>query len=316
VAVLTDRPPAEKNGTAQTILLVTGISGAGKSTALRALEDLGWEVVDNLPIALVRSLLASPPAISADGETRPLAVGIDSRTRGFSADGVVRAIKRLRERGGHSVATLFIDCSGAELERRFAETRRRHPMAEDRPIADGVARERELIDPLRRWAEYVIDTSNLSAHDLKADVRQRFARADGSGLTITILSFGFARGMPRTADLVFDVRYLRNPYWDENLRGGSGQDPEVIDYIRADEAYESTIGSIERLLVDLLPRYCVADRAYLTIAFGCTGGRHRSVHVAERIAHTLQRAGYAPHVSHRNLTSPHHETLEGRAPNA
>jgi RNase adapter protein RapZ len=299
---------------AQTILLVTGLSGAGKSTALRALEDLGWEVVDNLPIGLMRSLLAAPPPMTADGNNQPLAVGIDSRTRGFSADAVVRAIKRLRDQGGHNVATLFLDCAGSELERRFSETRRRHPLADDRPIADGVARERELLEPLRRWAEHLLDTSALSSNDLKAEIRERFAQADGAAMAINVLSFGFARGMPRNADLVFDMRYLRNPYWDEQLRGGTGQDANVVAYITADEAYAQSVSDIESLILSLLPRYQQADRAYLTIAFGCTGGRHRSVHVAERVSEHLRRAGYAPNLTHRNLNSPHQETLEGDAP--
>lgn len=300
----------------QTILLVTGMSGAGKSTALKALEDLGWEVVDNLPLGLMRSLLAAPSPMTADGTARPLAVGVDSRTRGFSADAVVRAIKRLRERGGHDVTALFLDCAGGELERRFTETRRRHPLAEDRPVADGVARERELLDPLRRWAEYLVDTSNLSSNDLKAEMRQRFARANDSGLSINILSFGYSRGMPRNADLVFDMRYLRNPYWDEELRSGTGLEQRVVNHIMADPAYEDTVSRIEQLLLVLLPRYQQADRAYLTIAFGCTGGRHRSVHVASRVAAMLLAAGYQPHLVHRNLTSPHQESLEGSAPSA
>jgi RNase adapter protein RapZ len=308
--------PDPANPSSQTILLVTGLSGAGKSTTLRALEDLGWEVIDNLPISLIRSLLAAPPPMTADGSTKPLAVGIDSRTRGFNADGVVRAIKRLREHGGHSVATLFLDCTAVELERRFAETRRRHPLAEDRPISDGVARDRELLDPLRRWAEHLVDTSNLSAHDLKTEMKQRFGLSTEPGLNINILSFGFARGMPRNADLVFDVRYLRNPYWDLSLRPGSGQDPAVAHYIMADPAYEISLSKIEDMLLFLIPRYAEADRAYLTIAFGCTGGRHRSVHVAERVTKRLQREGYMPHLSHRNLMSPHNDTLEGSAPSA
>lgn len=306
------RPPSGS----QTILLVTGMSGAGKSTALDVLEDLGWETVDNLPLSLMRSLLLAPPAMAAEGNPRPLAVGVDSRTRGFSADSVVRAIKRLREKGGHDVTTLFLDCSGGELERRFTETRRRHPLAEDRPLADGVARERELLDPLRRWSDHLIDTSNLSSSDLKQEMRQRFASRGGASLSINLMSFGFARGMPRNADLVLDVRYLRNPYWEEGLRPGTGLDADVVAYIAADPAYTESLTQIEQLLMTLIPRYAVADRAYLTIAFGCTGGRHRSVHVAEWMAARLRAAGYSPNVTHRNLTSPHQESLEGSAPSA
>lgn len=300
----------------QTILLVTGMSGAGKSTALDVLEDLGWETVDNLPLGLMRSLLAAPPAMASERGMRPLAVGVDSRTRGFSADGVVRAIKRLREKGGHDVTTLFLDCSGSELERRFTETRRRHPLAEDRPVSDGVARERELLDPLRRWAEHLVDTSNLSSQDLKAELRQRFAGSGGATLSINLLSFGFSRGMPRNADLVIDVRYLRNPYWDEHLRSGTGLDPEVVAYIAEDPAYAASLNQIEQLLLTLIPRYQVADRAYLTIAFGCTGGRHRSVHVTEYIGERLRAADISANITHRNLTSPHQESLEGSAPTA
>jgi UPF0042 nucleotide-binding protein len=307
---------SETSAAIQTILLVTGMSGAGKSTALKVLEDLGWETVDNLPLSLMRSLLAAPQALTSERGNRPLAVGVDGRTRGFSADGVVRAIKRLRERGGHDVTTLFLDCSGGELERRFTETRRRHPLAEDRPVTDGVARERELLDPLRRWADHLIDTSNLSSNDLKVELRQRFANASATSLSLNLLSFGFARGMPRNADLVFDVRYLRNPFWDEKLRSGTGLDDEVVAYIREDPAYIASLSQIEQLLLTLIPRYEVADRAYLTIAFGCTGGRHRSVHVAEHIADRLRLSGYAPYITHRNLTSPHQESLEGSAPSA
>lgn len=298
---------------AQTILLVTGLSGAGKSTALRALEDMGWEMVDNLPLTLLRQLLATPPALGAGCTVRPLAVGVDSRTRGFSADGVVRAIKLLRDNGGHDVMTLFLDCSGAELERRFSETRRRHPLAEDRPVADGVAREREFLEPLRRWADHIIDTTAYGSNALQQEIRQRFARDEQGTLTVNIMSFGFARGQPRNADLVFDMRYLRNPYWDTSLRSGTGLDAPVVDYIAGDPAYAGTVGSIEQLLLDLLPRYAEAGRSYLTIAFGCTGGRHRSVHVADRVTARLRDAGYNPHLSHRNLLSPHQDSLEGAA---
>ena len=306
--------PVDNAAHPQTILLVTGMSGAGKSTALKLLEDLGWETVDNLPLGLMRSLLAAPPSLASERGMRPLAVGVDSRTRGFSADSVVRAIKRLREKGGHDVTTLFLDCTGEELERRFTETRRRHPLAEDRPVADGVARERELLDPLRRWADHLVDTTSLSSNDLKAELRQRFAGSGGAALSINLLSFGFARGMPRNADLVFDVRYLRNPFWDEALRGGTGLDADVVGYIGEDPAYAESLAQIEQLLLTLIPRYAVADRAYLTIAFGCTGGRHRSVHVTEYMGERLRAAGYAPTITHRNLTSPHQESLEGSAP--
>lgn len=295
-------------------MLVTGLSGAGKSTALRALEDLGWEVVDNMPIRLLGPLLATPTGDTSDMADRPLAIGIDSRTRGFSADGIIRRIKRLRDSDEIEIATLFLDCAGTELDRRYSETRRRHPLAEDRPASDGIAREREMLDGLRRWADHLIDTTAFSSNDLQQEVRRRFALADRSGPTINVMSFGFSRGLPRNADLVFDMRFLRNPHWVDSLRPGTGLDAAVADYVRADPAYETVVGQIESLLETLIPRYQAEGKSYVTIAIGCTGGRHRSVHVAERIGGFLRSKGYQPNIIHRNLTSLPQESLEGRPP--
>lgn len=290
------------------ILLVTGMSGAGKSTALKSLEDLGWETVDNLPLLLLNRLLATklPEGASDD---RPLAIGIDSRTRGFDAAEIVRQIKRLRERGD-DISTLFLDCAGAELERRFSETRRRHPLALDRPASDGIARERELLAPLRRWADHLLDTSKATSNDLRLDMRARFGDLQGSGPTLSVMSFGFARGVPRNADLVFDMRFLRNPHWDEELRPMSGLDPAVADYVAADPAYDDAVSRIEELLLLLLPRYEAEGKAYVAIAFGCTGGRHRSVHVAARVGERLRSAGFSPTVSHRDLASRPDDSAE------
>ena len=296
------------------LLLVTGLSGAGKSTVLKVLEDLGWEVVDNLPVALLDALLDAPAGQGREG--RPLAVGIDSRSRGFKPAPLVKRMKQLREAGGRDIDTLFLDCAGAELERRFSETRRRHPMAEDRPAADGIAREREMMEPLRRWAEHVVDTTNYSSNDLQQEIRQRFGDSGEDEPVLSVLSFGFARGLPRNADLVFDMRYLRNPHWDPKLKPGTGLDVDVAAYVMADPAYEATVGQIEALLLALLPRYRAEGKSYVTIAFGCTGGRHRSVHVAERVAQTLRSAGHAPTVTHRNLDSAPQDGLEGKPPSA
>lgn len=296
------------------LLLVTGLSGAGKSTVLKVLEDLGWEVVDNLPLALLDALIDAP-AKNSEAE-RPLAVGIDSRSRGFKPAALARQIKDLRDKGGHDVQTLFLDCAGAELERRFSETRRRHPLAEDRPAADGIAREREMMEPLRRRAEHVIDSTNYSSNDLQQEVRQRFGDSGDGEPALNILSFGFARGLPRNADLVFDMRYLRNPHWDAKLRPGTGLDADVAEYIVADPAYEATVAQIEALILALLPRYRAEGKSYVTIAFGCTGGRHRSVHVADRVAKTLRSAGHRPTLTHRNLDSSPQDGLEGRPPPA
>ncbi|HUD94598.1 RNase adapter RapZ [Sphingobium sp.] len=299
----------------KTILLVSGLSGAGKTTALKTLEDMGWEVVDNLPLVLLDRLLDTPlPAGHADGDDRPLALGIDARTRGFDANAIVQRIKALRERHGHDVETLFLDCSGTELERRFAETRRRHPLALDRPAADGIARERELTEPLRRWSAQVIDTTSFTSNALQQEIRNRFSREGLSEPVLTILSFGFSRGVPRNADLMFDMRYLRNPHWDEALRPKTGLDPDVAAYVMDDPSYEDTVGRIEDLLVTLLPRYAEGGKTYITVAFGCTGGRHRSVHIAERVAKHLQATGFSPTVLHRNIESAPQDSLEKRRP--
>ncbi|MFM2100323.1 MAG: RNase adapter RapZ [Pseudomonadota bacterium] len=294
------------------ILLVTGMSGAGKSTALKTLEDVGWEVVDNLPFVLLDRLLATRDTEGTTG-TRPLALGIDSRTRGFAAQAIVDRIKAMRDDHGENIATLFLDCTGAELERRYSETRRRHPLAPDRPASDGIARERELIAPLRRWADHVIDTTASTTNDLKSDLRSRFEVDARGEPVLTIMSFGFARGLPRNADLVFDMRFLRNPYWDEKLRELTGKDEAVGLYIRADPAYSEVVTRMEELLLVLLPRYRAEGKAYVTIAFGCTGGRHRSVHIAERVAERLRDAGFSPTMIHRDLGALADHAGESRA---
>ncbi len=292
------------------ILLVSGMSGAGKTTALKTLEDMGWEVVDNLPFSLLERLLDTGQAEGAAG-SRPLALGIDSRTRGFDASAIVRTVKAMRDDRHENIATLFLDCAGSELERRYSETRRRHPLAPDRPASDGIARERELIAPLRRWAEYVIDTSTTSSNDLRQELRSRFAVDHGAETVVSILSFGFARGLPRNADLVFDMRFLRNPFWDEQLRDQTGRDEAVGAYVRGDPSWADSVARIADLILTLLPRYQAEGKAYLTIAFGCTGGRHRSVHVAEYMAERLREAGYSPGLTHRDIDSAKHGVEQG-----
>lgn len=295
----------------RTILIVTGLSGAGKSTSLRTLEDAGWETVDNLPLMLLDRLLAAPAPQGHEAvEDRPLAIGIDSRTRGFSAAAVLARMETLHARGESQVAMLFLDCAGAVLERRYAETRRRHPLALDRPASDGIARERELLEPLRRAADHVIDTSDMTSNALQQEMRRRFSESFES--TLTLLSFGFARGVPRNADLMFDMRFLQNPYWDESLRELTGLDEAVRDHVRADPLFETVLGQIETLLRTVLPRYSEDGKAYVTVAFGCTGGRHRSVCVTEEIAKRLRAAGFSPTIAHRNLESAQLDDYENR----
>lgn len=291
------------------ILLVTGLSGAGKSTALRTLEDAGWEVVDNLPLTLLEHLLSTPLSRSATNLRRPLAIGIDSRTRDFDADKVVQQIEALGSDHSYPVETLYLDCAGSELLRRYSETRRRHPLAPDRPATDGIADERELMQPLRQLADHVIDTTDTDPNTLQQQIRERFGAA-GQSPHINIMSFGFARGLPRNADLVFDMRFLQNPHWQDKLRPLTGLDQAVGDYIAQDPSYEDAVGKIEDLLLTLVPRYFEEGKSYVSVAFGCTGGRHRSVHVAERVTARLRDAGFSPTVEHRDLASPSRDEIE------
>ena len=293
------------------ILLVTGLSGAGKTTVLKTLEDLGWEVVDNLPLSLLSRLLATPLPAGADRQ-RPLAIGLDSRTRGFRAERIVRQIKGLASEHDAPVETLYLECQTAELLRRYSETRRRHPLAPDRPATDGIAEEREMTAPLKRWADHVIDTTDSDSNLLRQQIRDRFG-GDSDAPTLTLMSFGFARGIPRNADLVFDMRFLRNPHWEKALRDLTGLDQPVCDHIAADEGYETALGQIEALLLTLLPRYRAEGKAYVSVAFGCTGGRHRSVHVAERVAARLRAAGFSPTLDHRDLATPPRDGIERSA---
>lgn len=292
------------------ILLVTGMSGAGKSTVLRTLEDLGWEVVDNLPLLLLDRLLATAPAEGAENDDRPLALGIGIGTRGFDAARIAARVQELADEG-REIGMLFLDCGGAELVRRYSETRRRHPLALDRPAADGINRERELLQPLRHWAGRLIDTTGMASNELAAQIRTTFGGEGRGEPTLSVMSFGFARGLPRSADLVFDMRFLRNPHWVPALRPGTGLDPDVADYVRGDPAYNQAVEAIENLLLMLLPRYRAEGKAYVTVAFGCTGGRHRSVHLADRVAGRLRDEGFSPTVQHRDLNTAPQDSLEG-----
>jgi UPF0042 nucleotide-binding protein len=294
------------------ILLVTGLSGAGRTTVLKTLEDIGWETVDNLPLSLLDRLLSSPLPQGAPEEDRPLAIGIDSRTRGFDARAILRRVAKLREEQHQPVEILFVDAADAVLAQRFSATRRRHPLALDRPAEDGVASERTLLAPLREAAEHLIDTTETSSNTLQQDIRRRFADTAAAPPTLIVSSFSYARGLPRDADLVLDMRFLRNPHWDEALRPGTGLDADVSAYIAADPAYGPALEQIEQLLLTLLPRYQREGKSYITIAFGCTGGRHRSVHAAQVIAKRLRAAGFSPTISHRDLAKEQSGAQEGK----
>lgn len=278
------------------LVLVTGLSGAGRSTALNVLEDLGYEVVDNLPLKMAPLLIEQGPEPS-----RPLAIGLDSRTRDFSADAFLDRLDGLRRQADLAVSLLYVDCDVDVLLKRYTETRRRHPMAQDRPVGDGIRREQALLAPLREEADLVIDTSVLSIHELARLLSGHYADTGDRQLSIFVTSFGFRNGIPRDADLVFDVRFLANPHWDPELRPLTGLDPAVEAAVARDPGFPLFFDRLTALLEPLLPRYHQEGKAYLTIAIGCTGGRHRSVMTAERLARWLRDQGRPAGVIHRDL---------------
>jgi len=281
------------------LIIVTGLSGAGKSSALKILEDLSYEAVDNVPQRLLDAIVPEP------GGTEPvphaIAIGIDGRTRGFNAQSFTQTLENFRARGDLTVTVVFMDCDDEILVRRYTETRRRHPLAQDRTVADGIAAERQAMADVRAAADIVIDTSALSVHDLKRDFNDRFSLDSKAGLVVTVQSFAYRHGLPREADLVFDVRFLSNPYWDMNLRAGTGLDATVGQHIAADPAYRPFMNDLNSMLGRLLKAYTVEGKCYLTIAVGCTGGRHRSVFVARELAAAIAAQGYVTRLVHREL---------------
>lgn len=272
------------------ILLVTGLSGAGMSTALKALEDAGYKAVDNLPLALVGALLSQK-----EGLSQPVAIGIDSRAWDFTPE------KLLREKEKSGAKLVFIDCRDDVLQQRFTETRRLHPLAADRPVGDGVTFERKLMKPLKAAADHIIDTTDLKAQDLRRIMAGHFRQGDDEGLRVFVMSFGFKHGVPREADIVFDMRFLDNPHWDPELRPLSGLDAPIVRKIGRDPDFRRFFKGFTDLLTRLLPRYDAEGKNYLTIALGCTGGRHRSVFTAEALYKRLRKSGVSVAVRHRDI---------------
>jgi UPF0042 nucleotide-binding protein len=284
------------------VILITGLSGAGRGTALRALEDAGFVAIDNLPLAMVEPLL-DPASDSPDG-AYPIAIGIDVRSRGFDVARVLARVRALRGRGDLGARLLFLDCDNDVLLRRFTETRRRHPLAQDRPVLDGIVDERRMLRTLRDHADVTVDTSLLGPHELKQILLGHFGR-EGGGLRLAVMSFSYRRGLPREADLVFDTRFLRNPYWEPKLRMMTGRDTAVRRYVARDPDYARFVAGILDLIASLLPRFESEGKSYLTVAVGCTGGRHRSVVVAEHLADRVRRLGRSLALTHRDIdTTP------------
>jgi len=276
------------------IVIVTGMSGAGKSTALRALEDADFDAVDNPPLDL------APALIEGAAGRRGLAIGVDVRSRGFSAAAVKSQLQQFP-----GARLVFLECDLDVALRRFTETRRKHPLGGAATPADGIREEQRLLEPLRSVAERVIDTSLMTGRELRRLVQNAFA-GGGGALQVTVESFSFPKGSPRDADLVFDVRFLANPHYDDALRPLTGLDPRVADYVARDPNYSGFVERLQDMLAFLLPLYEQEGKSYLTVAIGCTGGRHRSVALAERVGAYLVDRGWPVRVSHREI--------EGRAP--
>jgi UPF0042 nucleotide-binding protein len=277
------------------MLLVTGLSGAGKTTVLNIMEDAGFETVDSLPISLIPLLLSSESA-----SDRMIVVGADVRSRGFSSQQMEQILSQLHASGEYEVKTLFLDCDDEVLQRRYTETRRRHPLALDRTVMAGIKQERELLAPIRQQADEVINTSDYLKAELRQIIWDRFI-SDSAYLNLAVQSFSFKHGLPREADLVFDVRFLQNPYYLPELRELNGLDAPIQRYIDEDPMLPQFFEQWTAMLDPLLPRYLAEGKSYLTIAIGCTGGQHRSVYMASRLSEHLQKQGYVVTCRHREL---------------
>lgn len=287
---MSDHSPATKR-----LVLVTGPSGAGRSTAINVLEDLGFEAIDNLPLRLVPRLLDDP------APPRPMALGIDTRNRDFSTAGLIDLIDTLDVKPNADLTTLYLDSTADVLLRRFSETRRRHPLAPAESPEAGISRELELLRPIRDRAGLLIETSDLNVHQLRAEIERWFAPAGGRKLAVSVHSFSYKRGLPRGIDMVFDCRFLANPYWDPALRALDGLNEKVAGHVRGDPRFDLFFAKVLDLTLTLLPAYVEEGKSHLSIAFGCTGGQHRSVTLAESLAQALADTGQQVSIRHREL---------------
>ena len=287
--------PAVTEPLAHHLVLVTGPSGAGRSTAIRAFEDMGYEVIDNLPLSLVPRLMEGSPL------GRPIALGVDVRNRDFNATGLIELIDTLTRDPRVSLELLYLDCAVPELIQRYSETRRRHPLAPNETPTEGIAREIDLLMPIRVRADQLIDTTDLSVHDLKAEIARWFDQGAAVRLAVSLQSFSYRRGVPRGVDMIFDTRFLKNPHWDVALRELDGRDAAVAAYIAEDARFVPFFDKVADLVQLVLPAHRDEGKAHLTIGFGCTGGQHRSVACVEKLGNVLAEAGWAVSKRHREL---------------
>jgi len=277
------------------IVLITGPSGAGRSTAIKVFEDMGFETIDNMPLSLLPGLL------SGQTNGRQIALGVDIRTRDFSVGSVLDIHEEIKRIEGFDSTILFLDCDTNALVRRYSETRRRHPLTPDETPKFGIEREKKILSKLRLRADVLIETTNMSPHDLKQELKNWYGDADAKHLAIMLHSFSYKRGTPRGIDMIYDCRFLNNPYWDKSLRIMNGTDKKVVDYVKSDIRFDEFFERLLGMCEFLLPAYIDEGKAHFSLGFGCTGGQHRSVCIAEVLGKSLADSGWHVSIRHREL---------------
>ncbi|MDJ0637779.1 MAG: RNase adapter RapZ [Paracoccaceae bacterium] len=276
-------------------VFVTGASGAGRTTAINALEDIGFDAINNIPLSLLERVFEGGATLP------PMAIGLDVRNRDFSVDGVLALLNRVEATIDIEAEVLFLDCRPDILIRRYSETRRRHPLAPEETPETGIAREMDILKSIRHRADHLIDTSEMTPHQLRAEIATIFGGEGFDDLVVSVESFSYKRGLPRGQDLIFDVRFLKNPHWAPELRASTGQDPKVAEYVASDDIFEEFFEKLTEMLLLLLPAYRSEGKTNLTVGIGCTGGQHRSVTVAEKLSNALAEQGWRVSTRHREL---------------
>jgi UPF0042 nucleotide-binding protein len=277
------------------LILVSGPAGAGRTTAIQSLEDLGFEAIDNLPLDLVKSVLKPKKA------SEKIAIGLDTRGRDFSVQGLLGLLKSLSSLEHVDFELLYLSCTMEVLLRRYSETRRRHPLADGKSPHEGIEQELILLEPIRHKADILIETSELTPHELKSSIKKLFLNKGVNLLSISLKSFSYKRGLPRGTDMTLDCRFLKNPHWQDELRDKTGLDPSVSEFVASDPKFSEFIEHVTKLLLFLLPSFKEEGKSSVEIGFGCTGGIHRSVAVTETVAKKLADSGWNVSIKHREI---------------